>query len=356
MSNKKYKLAVYIGRFQPFHNGHRKVIEEGLEIADSVLVLLGSFNTPRTIKNPFTKFERKKMISCFFNDNISHDASHRVYIRPISDYTYDENKWIEQIQTKVKLFSVSDKEIVLLGFKRDDSSYYLNYFPNWHTYFSAEHHHYNEPINGTALRDAYFSNPAEFFSSYYVDMLPSTTIEVMKEFARKEEFKQLQNEWKYVQNYKDMWSSAPYPPTFVTADAVVIQSGHILLVQRKYEPGKGLWALPGGFVAPNEKIFDCAVRELIEETNIKVPEKVLRASCTFNQVFDSPFRSDRGRTITHAFLFELKDNEKLPKVKAADDAEDAKWFSFSELESMAWKMFEDHFHILYHMRKRHKIK
>ena len=59
---KKYNLAVYIGRFQPYHNGHVKVIEDGLKIADRVLVLVGSSNSPRTEKNPFTFEERKEIL------------------------------------------------------------------------------------------------------------------------------------------------------------------------------------------------------------------------------------------------------------------------------------------------------
>ena len=58
----------------------------------------------------------------------------------------------------------------------------------------------------------------------------------------------LKQEHDYILGYRRAWEAAPYPPTFVTTDAVVVQSGHILLIQRKAAPGKGLWALPGGFL------------------------------------------------------------------------------------------------------------
>ena len=58
----------------------------------------------------------------------------------------------------------------------------------------------------------------------------------------------LVEEQAYIKRYKDIWADAPYAPTFVTTDAVVIQSGHVLLVKRRTAPGKGLWALPGGFL------------------------------------------------------------------------------------------------------------
>ena len=350
---KKYELAVYIGRFEPFHNGHIQVIEEGLEIAQKVLVLIGSSNTPRTVKNPFTKLERKRMIDVHFN-GLNKQGNHSVLMTGLEDQSYDENKWIKSIQDKVSLMAVADENVVLLGFNRDESSYYLNHFPKWHTYFSAEHHHYNEPINGTEIRNAYFDSPAAFFHSHYMDILPQTTITEMVEFAKSDQFKQLKREWQFLEDYKASWEAAPYPPTFVTTDSIVIQSGHVALIRRKYEPGKGLWALPGGFLDAKERIFDGAIRELQEETQIKVPEKVLRGSHTYTQVFDSPHRSERGRTITHAFLFELNDAEKLPKLTPADDADKAEWKSFAEIEAMPLSMYEDHWHMLMHMIYRSK--
>jgi bifunctional NMN adenylyltransferase/nudix hydrolase len=58
VSKRKYDLAVFIGRMQPLHNGHVQNINNALEIADNVLVIVGSANQPRTPKNPFTASER----------------------------------------------------------------------------------------------------------------------------------------------------------------------------------------------------------------------------------------------------------------------------------------------------------
>jgi bifunctional NMN adenylyltransferase/nudix hydrolase len=79
-----------------------------------------------------------------------------------------------------------------------------------------------------------------------------------------------------IEKYKESWKAAPFPPTFVTVDAVVVQSGHVLLVKRKAMPGAGLWALPGGFLNQEETLLDGAIRELKEETKIKVPVPVLK--------------------------------------------------------------------------------
>ena len=148
----------------------------------------------------------------------------------------------------------------------------------------------------------------------------------------------------FINKYKSAWAAAPYAPTFVTCDAVVVQSGHILLVERKANPGKGLWALPGGFVNQDERLVDAALRELREETKLKVPAPVLKGSIKQQKVYDEPSRSERGRTITHAFHMELAADAKLPKVKGADDAKCAFWLPLNELSSK--RMFEDHYFII----------
>jgi bifunctional NMN adenylyltransferase/nudix hydrolase len=90
---------------------------------------------------------------------------------------------------------------------------------------------------------------------------------------------------------------------------------------------------------------DAALRELREETGIKVPEKVLRGSIVGSRVFDAIDRSQRGRTITHAFHIVLDDGEyNLPKVKGSDDAAQAQWIPISKLNSE--EIFEDHADII----------
>lgn len=59
---REYNLAIVIGRFQPFHNGHMSVLIKAMSKADEVLVLVGSANKAPNIKDPFTFKERKQMI------------------------------------------------------------------------------------------------------------------------------------------------------------------------------------------------------------------------------------------------------------------------------------------------------
>ena len=152
-------------------------------------------------------------------------------------------------------------------------------------------------------------------------------------------------EWDYINSYKASWASAPFPPMFVTTDAVVVQSGHVLVVERKHNPGKGLFAVPGGFVKENQKIEDSMLRELKEETRIRVDNQILRSEIVASKVFDHPLRSLRGRTISHGYYIKLKDGP-LPEVRADDDASRAFWMPLMDVARYEDRFFEDHAHII----------
>ena len=107
-----------------------------------------------------------------------------------------------------------------------------------------------------------------------------------------------------------------------------------------------MWALPGGFINADETLENACLRELREETRLKVPEKVIRGSIKKHKTYDAPDRSARGRTITTAYLIELDDSLDLPYVRGGDDASKAKWFSLAEFYSLSNQMFEDHWSIV----------
>lgn len=328
-----YKMRdalVFIGRFQPFHNGHKAVIEAALEQAKEVVVVVGSSFAARNIRNPFTFQERKAMIEAVF-------PTDRVKVVPVSDFPYDDNKWVNAIQKIVDETVPHAKDVGLIGHSKDSTSYYLNIFPRWKDHVEVSN---VRNINATNIRNIFLQG---FTIPYEADLLPQSVNNMITDFRYKESFTVLRNEYEMVKKYKEAWKSAPFPPTFMTVDAVVIQSGHILLVKRGDMPGKGQWALPGGFLNQEETMLDGAVRELREETKIKVPVPVLKGSIKGSKTFDAPNRSARGRTITQAFLIDLGVGE-LPKVKGADDAEKAFWVPFNQVKQE--KMFEDHFHII----------
>ena len=125
-------------------------------------------------------------------------------------------------------------------------------------------------------------------------VVSNSTIEFLQKFAETEEYQQIIRELEFIEKYKSQYSSFPYPPTFVTVDAIVVQSGHVLMIRRRAEPGKGLLALPGGFLdALSDKSLENAmIRELREETCLKVPDKVIRGHIENVKVFDLKSCSD----------------------------------------------------------------
>jgi bifunctional NMN adenylyltransferase/nudix hydrolase len=336
----EYDFLVFIGRFQPFHNGHKHVIEEALTQSKRVIVLVGSPNVPRSYRNPWTYEERVEMIQKSFTQ----EECKRIDFNPISDMTYNNTAWTAQVQEEVKNVTWNfragkDQKIGLIGYSKDNTSFYLKMFPQWGSINVEQKVVYN----ATDIRRQYFTrNP-----HVPREICPEPVANFLADFLYAEDFKKLVSEQEYIRNYRKQQEVYPYPITFNTSDAVVIQSGHILLIERKAAPGQGLLALPGGFLDPGETLFEGAIRELRQETGLKVPEKVLRGSFKRKETFDDPNRSDRGRVITQAFLFELEPQLELPKVKGSSDAKRAFWAPIGQLNPKL--MFEDHFFIAHYM-------
>jgi len=331
------KVAIYIGRFQPFHLGHVSVIRSALGTYDHLIVLVGSSGRSRDIKNPFTFSEREGMILRYLND-IS--VRNRVVVGRLRDYPYNDNQWIRHVQETVNILSTKfwgDHEFYLVGTDRDESTWYLKVFPQWKSDLSNP----VIDVSGTDVRKILFENSTE-----YEYKVPQVTKNFIDDFRSSKTYNLLCEEYKFIQGYRKSWEVAPYPPTFVTVDACVIQSGHVLAVSRRAMPGKGLWALPGGFVSQNESLKSAMIRELREETKLKVPTPVLEGSIVTSKVFDHPDRSLRGRTITHTFLIRLDDKAPLPKVKGSDDAERAFWLPIQTALHHSSYWFEDHYDMI----------
>lgn len=342
----KASMSVFIGRFQPPHKAHIEIIKQALSKTEKCLVLIGSSFQAADIRNPFTQHERVQMIDACFDA----DQKKRLIYDHISDNPYNELAWIKDVQRAVEdayyqNFGWQDKpEIYLIGHHKDASSYYLDIFPSYKQ-IEVENIY---GLDSTTIRDLYFQGRAEWKGANrkkVAQFIPQQVMLQLADFMDTARYDKLVHEYEFHKLYKLQWAQSPYPPTFVTADAVVTCLGHILLVKRRAAPGQGLAALPGGFVGQYETIQEAALRELKEETGIKVPEPVLRGSIVKEKRFDHPKRSTRGRTITTAFHIDLHDKT-LPKVKGGDDAASAKWFPLHQFIQMQEKMFEDHYYII----------
>ena len=332
MSNdKKYHTLVLIGRFQPFHNAHLEIVKRATALCEQLVIITGSAKQARTYKNPFTSQERYNMIK-----SATSGLSIQIYVEENIDTIYNDQAWAVRVQGIVSKYRALGGKLGVIGHKKDESSFYLDMFPQWE-YENVEE---IEPLSAVNIRDLYFKRDVNM--NFIRAVVPETTFDFLDRFRTTPEYEQIIREREFVANYKKQYASLPYPPIFSTADSVVIQSGHVLMIKRRSEPGKGLWALPGGYVNANtdKTVLDAAIRELREETLIKVPGPVLRGSIVDNRVFDAVDRSPRGRIITHCFKIVLPDGE-LPKVKGSDDAEKARWVPIAEVKSE--ECFEDHY-------------
>ena len=369
MSQQTVDVAVLVGRFQPFHTAHLALLQRALEVAPQCVVVIGSAYQARTPKNPFTWSERAEMIRLALPES----DRERVRFMPVRDY-YDEARWVRAVREGVTALTAAEQgraqpTVGLVGHHKDATSDYLRGFPGW-TLISVER---LGGSDGTHLRDALFAcepSQVEATLAALVDQAPATTLGFLRAWVELPYFDAMATEWRMLREYKDAWRSAPYAPVFVTVDAVVRCAGRVLLIQRGRAPGRGLYAVPGGFIEQRETAYQSALRELTEETHLKLLDAtmrqslrsaaprssahvapphgaVCRQSLRSSAVFDHPDRSLRGRTITHAFYFDLGERE-LPEVQADDDAQSVEWVPIENIPAMEDRFHDDHFHMLDH--------
>jgi len=196
------------------------------------------------------------------------------------------------------------------------------------------------------MRDAFFAAPEAALAALAGDM-PASSIDFLRAWSAQPHFEALAQEAELLRQYEASWAAAPYPPVLVTVDCVVKCQDKVLLIRRGQAPGKGLFAVPGGFLEQRETTLQAALRELDEETHLDLPADALRACLKATDVFDQPDRSQRGRTITHGHFFDLGERQP-PALRADDDAAEAGWTPIAELCAREDRFLDDHFQMLDH--------
>ena len=342
----KQDILVFIGRFQPFHIGHKSVVDRALALADHVVILVGSGNRAPSMRDPWSFDERAQMIKACYPYEV---GTKKIIIRALGDTLYNDEAWISDVQRIVDKSAVqlnfdpeTPAKISLIGHGKDKTSYYLKMFPQWG---NVDVPNQFGVFSSTDIRESYFKGAPVIPH----DIIPEPIGQYLKDYMTSDGFKNIFAESEYIRAYKKAWEAAPFPPTFVTVDNVVVQSGHVLMIKRGGQPGKGLLALPGGFVDHNETLLNSAIRELREETRLAdkhgpYPMGKLKGFLDGQGVFDDPKRSVRGYTLTHAFLFRLPPAKELMTVMGSDDAAEAMWVPIGSLDPK--DCFEDHWFII----------
>lgn len=176
-----FDYLVFIGRFQPFHLAHMQTIHIALQQSQHVILALGSAQRERNIKNPFLANEREQMIL----SNFSEADQKRIHFVHVID-VYDDEKWVTLVKTLVAGVVNPHDKVGLIGHFKDDSSYYLQLFPEWEM---VELDSLVGAISATPLREAYYQGEirhAEF---------PLGTVAFLQKFQASETYQQLKHKF-----------------------------------------------------------------------------------------------------------------------------------------------------------------
>jgi bifunctional NMN adenylyltransferase/nudix hydrolase len=169
----QFDTLVLIGRFQPFHNAHLEIVRRASGVSDKIIVITGSAKQPRTYKNPFTSAERATMIK-----QATADLDIEVCVVENIDTIYNDQAWAVRVQTIVNSLTREGDKIGIIGHKKDDSSFYLDMFPQWR-FINVEQ---IEPLGATNIRDLYFKTDVNM--NFIKAVVPETTFEFLNKFRK----------------------------------------------------------------------------------------------------------------------------------------------------------------------------
>ncbi len=176
-----FDYLVFIGRFQPFHLAHKETVDIALRQSQQVILALGSAQNERNIKNPFSAQEREQMILSNYNEA---DQQRIKFVHVID--VYNDVKWVKLVTTLIESMISPTDQVGLIGHLKDESSYYLQLFPNWKM---VELESLKNAISATPLREAYYRG--EIQAQY----LPQGTIDFLQQFQQTDVYRQLQQKY-----------------------------------------------------------------------------------------------------------------------------------------------------------------
>lgn len=250
------KNWVYIGRFQPFHNGHLDVLHQIIDKMDKtydrIILIIGSLGSDSP-RNPIDSASRYDMIQNILdNDEVVNKADVRthIFVESIQDSPYNWTMFGKWLQDSLKSYSFNMENNILCGMEYIKDYANLVGAPFWQ---ATENVH----VHATDIRRAFSENDTEFLKAN----LPAGIFANEELFAKiKDEIVSTYNlQQKYIKDLNPKYSSV-----YKTVDNIVLCAGHILFVVRK---DNGKYALPGGFQDPTDlSAQKAAERELMEET------------------------------------------------------------------------------------------
>ncbi|WP_293033004.1 nicotinamide-nucleotide adenylyltransferase [Natronococcus sp.] len=149
----------YIGRFQPFHNGHRNMVEQIADDVDELVLGIGSADDSHSVRNPFTAGERIMMITKSLVDT---DVV--TYAVPIEDLERN-SVWVSHVQSMSPDFDVaySNNPLVVQLFREADFEVHQSPMFN------------REVLEGTEVRERMIND------GDWESLVPEAVVEVVEE-------------------------------------------------------------------------------------------------------------------------------------------------------------------------------
>ncbi len=313
------RVAVVFGRFQPFHNQHKKLVDHARSIADHTIVILGSHLEPRSLKNPWTSTERQGMIRSVYPDATD------LFFDSIRDFPYDNDAWFALAKQKIDSHIDADDEVVIVGCNKDASTFYLEGFPD----YELELVDLESVMDATTVRQDLYEG-----FGLNLHMVPKPVYDWYQKWNEKnpEIMAALMQKFVDVNKYHTDWGKGP----FLCVDSILMSEGEWFAI---IEHKEGTLAIPGGFLDKGETTLNGARRECREEIGFDPGDKPYRFF-----IADHPSRDERCHNVSTVYVWDLGDE--MPKLIAGDDAVDVHWMDFYEIQSRREEFRADHFHLI----------
>ena len=169
IKKKQVNRAFYIGRFQPFHLGHLKVISQIAEDVDELVIGIGSAQLSHTPENPFTAGERIMMISRSLEDLDLYN-----YVIPINDI-YRNAIWVSHVESMTPPFSRAYTNNPLVSRLFSEAGYDVNHSPMYN----------RSAYSGTEIRRRMLADED------WQQLVPPAVVKVVEEVCGIERLKQV---------------------------------------------------------------------------------------------------------------------------------------------------------------------
>lgn len=333
---------------------HIEAVEKAALNSDIIMFLVADADVHRSIVAPFTFEERFDLIKAAFSD-LWNDDRIRIIDVPSQLYVTTPSYALQAIDEELEHLFDSPAQVgknVLVTLQGHQMYSAKKVKPEW-DYVESEIKDIDEQIYW--LDNYILSNEPISFGTAHSDLLDA--------FKKTDDFVELQHECNDKYFILKNFGKGP----FNTADAICTIDDQVLLITRKKPPYRHTLATPGGLLDPGEDAVTAAIRELLEETEMRVPSYVLTGEPVSEdadwvlvtedflksklkkdvQQFTNTLhnvRDPRGDYRANALWFDLSGLPVTPRVLGKDDAEKANWASKDDLTTSS--MAFDHFAIL----------